>query len=83
MSTRRSRERLQERLDVPRKRWKFRRAYMEERKSWNEYMAAYEDALTATSTDWAPWHVVPANHNWYRNLYVVRNLVVLPHRQDL
>ena len=68
-------ERLQERLDDPRKRWKFRRADVEERARWDAYMSAYDDALSATSTAWAPWHIVPANHNWYRNLYVVSTLV--------
>ncbi len=68
-------ERLQERLDDPRKRWKFRQGDVEERKLWGDYMRAYEDAISATSTEWAPWHIVPANHNWYRNLYVVRTLV--------
>jgi PPK2 family polyphosphate:nucleotide phosphotransferase len=67
--------RLQERLENPRKRWKFRRADLEERKLWPAYVRAYEDALSATSTAWAPWHVIPANHNWYRNLQVVRTIV--------
>jgi len=68
-------ERLQERLEEPRKRWKFSRADVEERKLWDAYMSAYDDALSATSTEWAPWHIVPANHNWYRNLYVVNTIV--------
>lgn len=67
--------RLQERLEDPRKRWKFRHADVEERKLWDDYMSAYEDALSATSTEWAPWHIVPANHNWYRNLHVVNTIV--------
>jgi PPK2 family polyphosphate:nucleotide phosphotransferase len=67
--------RLQERLQDPRKRWKFRHADVEERKLWDDYMAAYEDALSATSTEWAPWHIVPSNHNWYRNLHVVNTIV--------
>ncbi len=67
--------RLQERLEIPRKRWKFRRADLEERKLWPDYVRAYEDALSATSTAWAPWHIIPANHNWYRNLQVVRTIV--------
>ena len=67
--------RLQERLQEPRKRWKFRHADVEERKRWDDYTSAHEDALSATSTAWAPWHIVPANHNWYRNLYVVSTIV--------
>jgi len=64
------RERLQERLDEPTKRWKFRRADLDERAHWDDYVHAYEEALTRTSTPWAPWYVVPANRNWYRNLVV-------------
>jgi PPK2 family polyphosphate:nucleotide phosphotransferase len=64
------RERLQARLDEPAKHWKFNPADLEERKLWPEYTAAYEDALSKTSTEWAPWTIVPANRKWYRNLVV-------------
>jgi len=64
------RERFQERYDNPRKRWKFSLGDLEERKLWDDYLRAYEDALEKTSTDDAPWYVVPANHNWFRNLVV-------------
>jgi PPK2 family polyphosphate:nucleotide phosphotransferase len=64
------RERLQARLDEPHKRWKFDPGDLKERKLWPEYMKAYEDAISKTSTDWAPWYVVPANRKWYRNLVV-------------
>ena len=64
------RERLQARLDEPNKRWKFNPADLEERKLWPEYTRAYEDAIARTSTEWAPWYVVPANRKWYRNLVV-------------
>jgi len=64
------RERFQARLDEPHKRWKFNPADLDERKLWPKYMAAYEDAISKTSTDWAPWFVVPANRKWYRNLVV-------------
>lgn len=63
-------ERLQERIDRPEKRWKFRRGDLEERSLWPDYMAAYEEALSRTSTDHAPWYVVPADRKWYRNLVV-------------
>ncbi len=56
--------RLLERLDDPTKHWKFSAADLAERKHWDEYMAAYEDALSATSTEWAPWYVIPADHKW-------------------
>lgn len=69
------RERLQERIDDPTKRWKFQHGDLEERKLWSDYERAYEDALTKCSTDYAPWYVVPANQKWYRN-YVVSSIVV-------
>ena len=65
---------LQERVDDPTKRWKFNPGDLEERKRWDDYMGAYEDAIEATSTDWAPWYVIPSNRRWYRNL-VISNVV--------
>jgi PPK2 family polyphosphate:nucleotide phosphotransferase len=50
------------RLDQPNKQWKFNAADVAERARWDDYMRAYEDAITATSTDWAPWYVLPADH---------------------
>jgi PPK2 family polyphosphate:nucleotide phosphotransferase len=64
------RQRFQDRYDDPKKRWKFSLGDLEERKHWSEYIAAYQDALSKTSTDDAPWYVIPANHNWMRNLAV-------------
>lgn len=66
---------LQERLDDPSKRWKFRKADLDERKRWPAYQEAYEDVLTKTSTDYAPWYIVPANRRWYRNLLVSQVLI--------
>lgn len=68
-------KRLQARLDDPTKRWKFNVGDLAERKLWPEYMQAYEAVLSKTSTDWAPWYVVPANHKWYRNLVIARTIV--------
>ncbi|MCI0378302.1 MAG: polyphosphate kinase 2 family protein [Gemmataceae bacterium] len=56
--------RFLERLERPEKHWKFSAADLEERGFWDDYMRAYEDALSATSTDWAPWYIVPADHKW-------------------
>lgn len=67
-------ERFQDRLDEPDKAWKFNEADLEERKHWDDYMEAYEDALKATSTDHAPWYVVPANSKTNRNLLISRLL---------
>jgi PPK2 family polyphosphate:nucleotide phosphotransferase len=63
-------KRFLERLNMPEKRWKFNPGDLEERKLWPDYMKAYEETIQKTSTKWAPWYVVPANRNWYRNLVV-------------
>jgi polyphosphate kinase 2 (PPK2 family) len=68
------RRRLQARLDDPTKRWKFSRADIEERCYWSDYQQAYEAALSRCNTRHAPWHIVPANNKWYRNLIVSRIL---------
>jgi PPK2 family polyphosphate:nucleotide phosphotransferase len=76
------RERFQERIDNPEKRWKFRFEDLEVRKRFDDYLAAYEDAITETSTDWAPWYVVPADRNWVKALAVARILVETLERMD-
>jgi PPK2 family polyphosphate:nucleotide phosphotransferase len=67
--------RLQERLENPEKAWKFRREDLENRARFDDYIAAYDELLTETSTKWAPWYVVPADRNWVRNLAVAELLV--------
>jgi PPK2 family polyphosphate:nucleotide phosphotransferase len=67
--------RLQDRLDDPAKHWKFSTADLAERKLWPNYMKAYEDAISATSTPWAPWYIVPANKKWFRNLVVASTIM--------
>jgi PPK2 family polyphosphate:nucleotide phosphotransferase len=69
------RQRLQERLDNPEKRWKFRRGDLEDRALWDDYTKAYEELLYRTSTREAPWWVVPADKKWYRNLVIATILV--------
>jgi len=64
------RSRLQERIDNPKKQWKFNMDDLAERKLWPDYMKAYTDALAATSTEWAPWYVVPSNSKINRNLFI-------------
>jgi PPK2 family polyphosphate:nucleotide phosphotransferase len=66
--------RLKERVDDETKRWKFNPGDLEDRKLWDQYMAAYEVALKRCSTEHAPWHVVPADRNWVRN-YVIGKIV--------
>jgi len=69
------RQRLLDRLDTPDKRWKFNPGDLKERELWGEYQKAYEDVLEKTSTDWAPWILVPANRKWYRDLIISAALV--------
>ncbi len=64
--------RLESRLTNPAKHWKFNPDDLDDRRKWDEFMAAYEDVMSATSTDHAPWYVVPADRKWYRNLCVAR-----------
>jgi len=66
------RRRLSERLDQPAKNWKFNPGDLVERGFWNDYMAAYERAVRATDTKWAPWHVVPADHKWVARVVIAR-----------
>ena len=75
-------ERLHERLVDPEKAWKFRQSDLDDRARWDDYMRAYEDVLSETSTRWAPWYVVPADHNWVRNVAVARILVETLKRID-
>lgn len=63
-------KRFLERIDRPEKNWKFSAADCRERAFWDDYMAAYEDALSHTSTPWAPWHVVPADRKWFTRVAV-------------
>jgi PPK2 family polyphosphate:nucleotide phosphotransferase len=68
-------KRLEERLKDPTKEWKFSVNDLPERKFWKDYMKAYEDAIEKTSTEWAPWYVVPSNHKSLRD-YVVASAIV-------
>jgi polyphosphate kinase 2 (PPK2 family) len=69
------RERLLARLDDPEKHWKFHEGDLEERRRWQDYQAAYEEAIRECSTDAAPWFVVPSDRKWYRN-WAVSSLLV-------
>jgi PPK2 family polyphosphate:nucleotide phosphotransferase len=68
-------ERLLARLDEPDKRWKFQLEDLAMRSQWDEFQAAYEDALTKCSTKRVPWYIIPANRKWYRNFAITRLLV--------
>jgi PPK2 family polyphosphate:nucleotide phosphotransferase len=65
-------ERFRERLEREDKHYKFSANDVRERRNWDGYQAAYEDAVRLTTTPWAPWYVVPSDHKWYRNLVVAR-----------
>ncbi|MBI4936258.1 MAG: polyphosphate kinase 2 family protein [Actinobacteria bacterium] len=75
VSNEKQRERLQERVDDPEKRWKFRAGDLDDRALWPKFQAAYHDAIKRTSTAAAPWYVVPADRNWVRNLAVATILL--------
>jgi PPK2 family polyphosphate:nucleotide phosphotransferase len=74
ISKKEQRERLEARLKDPTKRWKFSRGDLKERELWDDYQEAYEDALMRCNTEHAPWHIVPADRKWYRNLVVSKLL---------
>jgi len=67
--------RLEARIADPEKRWKWNSGDLEERKLWDDYLKAFEDVMSATSTERAPWYIVPANRKWYRNLIVADRMV--------
>jgi polyphosphate kinase 2 (PPK2 family) len=76
-------ERLQERLDDPAKRWKFEHGDINERAHWDDYTRAYGEAIGATSTTDAPWYIVPADRKWYRNLVISDILIDTLERLDM
>lgn len=76
-------KRMQERLDDPTKSWKFNPGDLEERAFWPKYMKAYENALKATSTEYAPWYVIPADSKTNRNLLISRLLLATLKQMDL
>jgi PPK2 family polyphosphate:nucleotide phosphotransferase len=75
ISRREQRERLEERLRNPHKQWKFEHGDITERKLWNDYQLAYAEAISRTSTEQAPWYIVPADQKWYRNLVISTVLI--------
>ena len=76
-------KRFLERLDRPEKNWKFSSADLTERGYWGDYMDAYEDALSATSTDHAPWYIVPADHKWVTRAIVADAITTAISNLDL
>jgi len=76
-------ERFRERQQTPSKQWKFSPGDLETRKLWDDYVAAFEDALTRCNTEYAPWYVIPANRNWARNVAISDILVETMEKMDL
>lgn len=70
LSKEEQKRRFLERINRPEKNWKFSVSDARERIHWDDYMKAYEDAISHTSTDWAPWHIIPADHKWFTRLAV-------------
>ena len=75
VSKKEQKKRFLERLDEPEKNWKFSLGDVHEREFWDEYHEAYQEAIAATSTPWAPWFVVPADHKWFTRLVVAGAIV--------
>lgn len=75
VSKKEQKRRFLERLDLPEKNWKFSMADAKERGFWDDYMTAYEDTIRATSTEWAPWHVVPADNKGFTRIVVAETII--------
>jgi len=76
-------QRLQDRLDEPDKHWKFNPGDLKDRARWPDFMEAYGDVLSRTSTEAAPWYVIPADRKWYRNLAVAQVLIATLESLDM
>ncbi len=83
VSRKEQKRRFLERLEMPDKNWKFSEADTKERKLWKDYMAAYQEAIRATATPWAPWYVVPADNKWFSRLVVAGAIIHAMDRLDL
>lgn len=75
VSKKEQKERFLSRIDDPSRNWKFSSADVKERQFWDDYMSAYSDMLSNTSTEWAPWYVIPADHKWFMR-YAVSNIII-------
>jgi PPK2 family polyphosphate:nucleotide phosphotransferase len=75
-------DRFRERLEREDKHYKFSANDVRERRNWDAYQEAYEEALRSTSTEWAPWYMIPSDHKWYRNLVVGQTVAGVLERMD-
>ena len=76
-------ERFIARLNRPEKNWKFSASDLAERERWDDYMSAYEQAINSTSTEWAPWHIIPADNKWAMRAAVADIITTQMHNLDL
>ena len=76
-------KRLEDRLHDPTKRWKFSIHDLPEREFWSDYTKAYQAVLEKTSTEWAPWYVIPADHNWFRDVIISTVIVRTLEEMDM
>ena len=76
-------ERLESRINDPTKHWKVEASDIRERAYWDDYMKAYEVMLQKCSTEWAPWHIIPGNKKWYRNLVITECIVETLKKLDM
>ena len=75
VSKKRQKQRLLKRLETPDKQWKFSLTDLSERSKWKDYMEAYEDMLNETSTEWAPWYIIPADKKWVTHVLISEIIV--------
>ncbi len=75
VSKKEQKKRFLERLDTPEKNWKYSAADIRERKHWNAYPHAYEDAIRRTATEQAPWYIVPADRKWFKRIVVAAAVI--------
>jgi PPK2 family polyphosphate:nucleotide phosphotransferase len=83
VSKKEQKQRLLERLDNPNKEWKFSLADLSERSKWSDYMKAYEDMLNKTTTEWAPWYIIPADKKWVSHASVSEIIISQIKKLDL
>ena len=83
ISKKEQKKRFEARLKDSAKVWKFSRDDVEKRRRWDDYMEAYEEALSRCSTPWAPWYIIPADRKWYRNLLVSQIIVEALEKLDM
>jgi polyphosphate kinase 2 (PPK2 family) len=83
LSRKEQKKRFMDRLDRPEKNWKFSPSDVRERRYWDDYMHAFEEAISATAAPHAPWYVVPADNKWYTRLVVAAAIVEAVENLDL